>query len=318
MSPASADGFLTTGPPGKSQGSTRLASSPRISEAQQVWAPVFPSRPLILHLTRGQRAPARPLTTSPPLPPALSASGTVFHFRLCATLSALLATSSLFPASACLLSLVLHADSLLLNMSCHVRRPSPTPQPSMLCSPTISSQHLPPAEMIFLFVCFKFPSAFIICTSHLKMSSSEQTRDCVQLLTMVSLGQNAMVLRKWQNPFGWESWSQCRRMRVFPWDVHVTLEMHKAKLRAVKRVSARVHVCVCVCVKRVESDRQDQPKCRGPLGWWGAPHSPAGLFQGGEAQGSRIPQAMIGVRGGPECPQSGGLGRCAGSQGRKV
>ena len=177
--------------------------------------------------------------------------------------------------------------------------------------------------MIFLSVCFKFPSAFITCTSHPKMSSSEQTRDCVQLLTVVSLGQNAMVLRKWQNPFGWESWypgSQCRRMRVFPWDVHVTLEMHKAKLRAVKRVSAcvRVCVCVCVCVKRVESDRQDQPKCRGPLGWWGAPHSPARLFQGGEAQGSRIPQVTIGARGGPEHPQSGGLGRCAGSQGRKV
>ena len=80
----------------------------------------------------------------------------------------------------------------------------------------------------------------------------------------------------------------------------------------------RACVCVCVCVKRVESDRQNQPKCRGPLGWLGAPHSPTRLFQGGEAQGSRIPQVTIGARGGPERPQSGGLGRCAGSQGRKV
>ena len=69
----------------------------------------------------------------------------------------------------------------------------------MLCSPTISSQHVPLAEMIFSFFFFKFPSTF---TSHPKVSNSEQTRDCVQLLTMVSLGQNAVVLRKWQNPFG--------------------------------------------------------------------------------------------------------------------
>ena len=75
---------------------------------------------------------------------------------------------------------------------------------------------------------------------------------------------------------------------------------------------------VCVSLKGVESDRQDQPKCRGPLGWWGVPPSPPGLFQGGEAQGSRIPQVTIGARGDPEHPQSGGLGRRTESQGRKM
>lgn len=75
--------------------------------------------------------------------------------------------------------------------------------------------------------------------------------------------------------------------RVFPWDVHVTLEM-KAKFGAARRV--RPGVLVCVSLKGSESDRQDQPKCRGPLGWWGVPHSPPGLFQGGEAPGLRIPQ----------------------------
>ena len=60
------------------------------------------------------------------------------------------------------------------------------------------------------------------------------------------------------------------------------------------------------------------PNAEAPLGWWGAPHSPPRLFEDGEAQGSRISQVTVGARGGPERPQSGGLGRCTGSQGGKM